>query len=79
MSVRRWVGANEWRNKLGEAKGLSEQMAKELAEMGQLAPTVEMSRRFTKLVGMTSQVSVITLELQNYRERNHEPTTTTPA
>lgn len=75
MSVRRWVGAYEWRNKLGTAKGISEEMAKELTELGQFAPTVEMSRRFTRLVGMTSQVSVIVLELQNYKDRIHEPTT----
>ena len=67
MSVRRSVGAYEWRRELDNLKGIGEALTKELADMGQYAPTVETSRRITKLVGLSSQVSVKALELRDYK------------
>lgn len=69
MSIRRQVGAYKWREELEEIKGLGEKIGKELVEMGQFASTVETSRRFTRLVNMTSQVSVKALELKGYQEK----------
>ena len=79
MSIRRSVGAYEWRRELDNLKGIGEQITKELAEMGQYASTVEASRRFTKLVGLSSQVSVKALELREYKAQINEPApVTTP-
>lgn len=61
------MGAYEWRRELDNLKGIGEVLTKELTEMGQYAPTVETSRRITKLVGLSSQVSVKALELKDYK------------
>lgn len=65
--TRRSVGGYEYRNALEEIEGLGEQLENELTDLGLLAPNVETSRRFIRLIMMSSQIRVTAMGLREYR------------
>lgn len=74
--TRRQVNGYEWRHELDAIHGLGERMATRLVEMSQSAPTVQASRQYIELVGMSSQVSIKALKLKDYKAVGHEHTPT---
>lgn len=71
-STRRAVGGYDWLNELDNIVGLGEKLVSELTEMSKTAPTVEVSRRHTQLIGYTSQLTITALKLKSYRTREKE-------
>lgn len=61
------VGGYLWRDELDTIAGVGERIANELEEMSQLAPTVQATRQYAKLIKLSSQMSINALQLKNYR------------
>lgn len=64
---RRQVGGYEWDNELESISGMGQTLTRELIELGKQARSVETANQITRLVGISSQISVKALELQDYK------------
>lgn len=69
------VGGYLWRDELDDLAAIGQELASDLAEMSQLAPTVQATRQYAKLIKLSSQMSIKALQLKNYRIK-HEPAST---
>lgn len=64
---RREVGGYEWNNELLRIQRLGETLTDELVMLGRYARSVEAANHVTRLVSLSSQITVKALELQDYK------------
>lgn len=70
MTVRRYVGGNEWQSQLDQIANLNQRLIEEITEMSQYAPTTESARRHAKMIGYSSQAAIAALSLKGYKARD---------
>ena len=68
LSTRRQVGGYAWQDELGKIKRLGETLTGELVELGRDTRSVESANKVTRLVALSSQISMAAMELREYRE-----------